>query len=131
MASYSFRAGADIAPSRIVKVSGHNAVVQAASADDFQVGVSHEGTYKAPLSDFASTPLAAPSGGQVVVYGVGEQCLVEAGGAVNAGDLIRADANGKAVPLGATDKMYVGVALQAAAAAGEKILALVMPGKVA
>lgn len=129
MAILSFRASGNILPCRFVKVSGAKTVAQAGDNEEI-IGVAFEGTQKPPLADLVSTAYAAETGQSVAVYSVGEICLVEAGGAVSAGGLVRSDSQGRAVAVettGTTIRNYAGVALEAATAAGQKIQILVMP----
>ncbi len=128
MAILSFRASANISPSRFVKVSGAKTVAQTGANEEI-LGVAQEGSNKAPLQDLVSTVYAAETGQSLSVYSEGELCLVEAGGTINAGNLLESDANGKAVAAtltGTTIRNYGAVALEGGAA-GDKILCLVLP----
>ena len=133
MAVLSFRAGGNIAPSRFVNL-GSNAVVTQAGDNQEIIGVAFEGTQKAPLQDYVTTALAAETGQTIAVYSVGEVCLVEAGGTIAAGALLKSDGQGRAVPIattGTTIQNYGAIALESASAAGQKIRVLVVPlGKV-
>lgn len=129
MASFSFVASAAIRPSRFVKLSG---VRQAAQAGDNEeiLGVAQEGSNRAPLQDLVTDVYAAQAGESLLVYSVGEMCLVEAGAQITAGQLLKSDSQGRAVPVattGTTIQNYGAIALEAAASAGEKILVLVTP----
>jgi hypothetical protein len=132
MAILSFQASANIAPSRFVKVSGNKQVAHAGNNGEI-IGVAQEGSNRAPLQDMVSTVYAAETGQSVAVYGPGEMCLVEAGGTVSAGQLLKSDADGRAVAIattGTTVQNYGAIALEGGAS-GEKILCLVVPlGKV-
>jgi hypothetical protein len=133
MAILSFRAGGNIIPSRFVTLTNNATVTQAGDNQEI-VGVAFEGTQKAPLQDYVSTLYAAETGQSVAVYSVGEVCLVEAGGSISAGNLLKSDSQGRAVPIatsGTTIQNYGAVALDGATAAGQKIRVLVIPfGKV-
>jgi len=129
MAILSFKASANISPSRFVTLSGENTVAQAGDNADI-IGVAQEGSNKAPLQDFVSTVYAAETGQPIAVYSTGELCLVEASGSFSAGTLLKSDSQGRAVAVattGTTIQNYGAVALQAATAAGQKILCLVLP----
>jgi len=129
MAILSFRASGNISPSRFVTVSGEQTVAQAGDNQEI-LGVAQEGSNKAPLQDYVSTVYAAETGQQLEVYGPGELCLVEAGGNITAGNLLKSDSQGRAAPVattGTTIQNYGAVALQSATAAGQKILCLVLP----
>lgn len=97
-ASPNYLAGGDINPSRFVSSdpSNNNRVIQSTANLRIQ-GVSQEGTKAAPQS--GASALAAASGDQVTVYGDGDQCLVTYGDTVTRGQRLKADADGKAVPM--------------------------------
>jgi len=129
MAILSFRATGNISPSRFVTLSGENTVAQAGDNSDI-IGVAQEGSNKAPLQDYVSTLYAAVAGESLEVYSSGELCLVEAGAAITAGNLLKSDSQGRAVPIATTGTViqnYGAVALQSATSAGQKILCLVLP----
>lgn len=129
MAILSFRASGNISPSRFVTLSGEQTVAQAGDNQEI-IGVAQEGSNKAPLQDYVSTVYAAETGQQLEVYSTGELCLVEAGAAITAGQLLKSDSQGRAVPVATTGTViqnYGAVALQSATAAGQKILCLVTP----
>lgn len=93
-------AGATVAARRIVKFgSSDTAVVQAAAATDSLIGVSDLGGASGEPTD-------------VIVDGI---ALVEYGGNVTRGDLLTADADGKAVaaaPAATASARTIGVAMQ-------------------
>jgi len=101
------------------------------------VGVSQEGTTSFPINatnDMGVTgaTAAALAGQNIKVYSVGEQCLIELAGTVNAGDAIKANAttDGKGIvaTLATASQQFIGgIALQYGVS-GEKIRMLVMPG---
>lgn len=112
----SFSAGGAITAFRLVKLSAAETVVLAAAATDFIIGVANE--------------VAAASGERqdVVLSGV---AFVEAGAAFALGATITADASGRgivAAPAAGTNNRIVGIALEAAAAAGDVVRVLVSPG---
>jgi len=95
----SFDADSTINPYRIVKFSSDGAVVQAAAATDFLVGISNS--------------LGATTGERcdVVLEDIAE---VEYGGNVTRGALLTSDANGKAVvaaPASGVNNRIVGLAM--------------------
>ena len=101
------------------------------------VGVSQEGTTGFPMNatnDMGVTaPTAAALAGQnIKVFGVGEQCLIELAGTVNAGDAIKANAttDGKGVvaTLATASQQFIGGIAMQYGVSGEKIRMLVMPG---
>jgi hypothetical protein len=97
-----FQASADINVSVFVKISGDNTVVTAGAGDE-AIGVMHESCWYTPIPG-ASATLAVPSGQSKRVYQATESCEVLIGSAdLNAGDLIKPDANGAAVVCAAGD----------------------------
>lgn len=114
----AFTAGGTIAPYRLVKFSAAETVVQSAAVGDFHVGVN--------------TDLTAASGErvEVVTHGI---AYVEAGAAVTVGVLVTSDASGRGVaaaPAAGTNNRIIGIAMEAAAAAGDIIRVLLSPGSV-
>lgn len=110
-------AGAAIAKNRIVKFSATDTVIQAAAATDKLVGVSDN--------------VGTDSGdrGDVIMSGI---ALVEYGGTVAAGDLLTADANGKAIaaaPAAGANARVIGVAMDAGVS-GDIGSVLIAPGSV-
>jgi hypothetical protein len=93
-------AGAAVAARRIVKFSGAaNTVTQAAAATDKLIGVSD---------------LGADVAGETMDVILTDIALVEYGGTVAAGDLLTADASGRAVvaaPASGANNRIVGVAM--------------------
>lgn len=113
-----FKAGAAIAPYRIVKFSAADTVIQSTAAADSHVGVVSE---------------VGPANGErteVHVYGA---VLVEAGAAVSLGALVTADSVGRgiaAAPAAGANARHIGIALEAASAAGDVIRVLLSQGSV-
>lgn len=103
----SFIAGAAIAACRIVKFSAANTVIQSAAATDAHIGVCSE---------------VGPASGErcdVVMMGIAH---VEAGAAFSLGALLTSDASGCAIvaaPAAGSNARIVGVAIDAAVAAGD------------
>jgi hypothetical protein len=123
----SYVARGDIAPSVFVKqlAGTDHSVVQAAAGNEV-IGISHEGTRDAPVDGV--TPLAAKTGESVRIYVEGEPCEIVAAAAIQAGDHLKPDANGKAV-VAAAGELYGAVAA-AGAAIGERAKVTVRRGKV-
>lgn len=124
-------AGGNIYPSRFVKLDASNDFTALqATANDELLGVSQEGTNYPPLSDQSVSSYAAEAGEPVQLFAEGDICLVEAGDTVVRGNLLKADANGKAVPIastGTTVQRYGAIALQSGAS-GNLILVQVRFG---
>ncbi len=129
--SPSYVAGGDINPFRFVKVTDEFTVSQA-GANDRVVGVAQEGTHLPP-GVRGSDGLAASAGESVTVHGPGETPLIEVGAPVNAGDILKSDANGRAIPVTFAENAvtYYGArALENGAALGVRIRCQVMLGSI-
>ncbi|MBQ7569136.1 DUF2190 family protein [bacterium] len=111
---YVLPAGAAVAPGRIVKFSTGKAV-QASAGTDVLLGVAQDEAHEAN-DDIA-----------IAVSGI---VSVTAGAAVSAGAYVTADANGKAIAATAGTN-YLGVALEAAAAADDRICVAIRFGAIA
>ena len=109
-----FTAGAAVAANRIVKFATGK-VVQASAGTDVLLGIS------------VNAAAAADDACKVAASGI---AYVAAGAAVSAGDYVTADSNGKAVTA-TSGKNYVGMALEAAAAADDLIAVSIRFGAVA
>jgi hypothetical protein len=129
--SQGFRANGNISPSRIVKIDGTQPgvnVIQAAAATGALFGIAQAGTHNAPLSGF-DDGYAAIAGLDVTVFTVGDLCQVEIGAAVNAGDLLTSDGNGRAITA-TTGNYVVGQAEQNGTTLGQVIKMKVNPYKI-
>lgn len=119
-------AGGNIYPCRFVKLStSYDMTALQAGDNEDAIGVSQEGTNYPPLSDITVSGYAASSGQNMRMFGLGDVCLVEAGDVIVRGAKLKSDTNGKAVTIastGTTVQKVCAIALQSAAAAGEKIL---------
>jgi len=114
----AFTAGGAINPYRIVRFSAAETVVQAAAATESMFGVN--------------TDLAIVSGERVEVLTQGI-AWVEAGAAIAQGALVTADSVGRGVtaaPAAGVNNRHIGIAMDAAVAAGDQIRVLLSPGSV-
>ena len=114
----AFTAGAAIAAFRIVRFSAADTVIQAAAATENMFGVN---------SDLA---VANGERCEVMTDGI---AWVEAGAAITIGALITADSVGRGVagaPAAGVNNRIIGVALDAATAAGDQIRVLLSPGSI-
>ena len=158
MESPNFVAGGNIYPSRIVVLdsstdsttgpAGSFVALAASSSDSAAtatnrpfLGISQPGTDYPPINDNTHVTVggyAAVAGEDLMIYGPGQQAMLElfttvaAGQRVGISSAVTATADqGKGCPVGAwaisTAQQYVGIALQSGVA-GEKILVLVNPG---
>ena len=125
----SVKATGTIRTSRFVKLvdSFHG---QECDANERPIGISMEGSNKAPLSDVVTTNNAALTGESFALYGEGDICLLEAGAAidVSAENRLKSDGDGKGVTVatsGATQQEVGAIALQDAGADTEKIQVVV------
>ena len=111
-----FTAGGAISPYRIVRFSAAETVVQAAAATEAMFGVN--------------TDLTIVSGERVEVMTHGI-AWVEAGAAITIGAPVTADSVGRGVtaaPAAGVNNRIIGLALDAAVAAGDQIRVLLSPG---
>lgn len=109
-------AGAAINAFTLVKFSAADTVVTAAAATDAIIGVTNE------------VSPAINERCDVIVEGI---AFVTAGAAVGLGALVTADASGRAVtaaPAAGTNNRIIGIAFEAAGAAGDVIRVLLTPG---
>jgi hypothetical protein len=114
----AFTAGGAISPYRIVRLASADTVEQAAAVANALIGVN--------------TDLTIVSGErvEVMVQGI---AWVEAGAAITIGALVTTDSVGRGVaaaPAAGTNNRHIGVALDAAVAAGDQIRVLLSPGSV-
>lgn len=112
----AFTAGGAISPYRIVRFSAAETVVQAAAATESVIGVN--------------TDLTIVSGERVEVMTHGI-AWVEAGAAITIGAPVTADSVGRgitAAPAAGVNNRIIGLALDAAVAAGDQIRVLLSPG---
>lgn len=128
------QAGGNIYPARFIKAdpSNEGKCIQA-TANSKSLGVSQVGTNYPPLNDPAVTVsgYAATEGQTIEFHAIGQVCLVEAGAAINPGDDLKPDADGKAVPIassGTTLQRIGARAIGKATEAGHFIRCFVMPG---
>lgn len=124
----AFRAGGDVAPCRFVTLASAAFTIQTAAADQPPLGVSFSGTREAPVP--SASPLLAIAGEGCPIWGPGETALLELGGTVTTGALLKSDASGKRVVVASTGtalQRYGAVALEPGAA-GERIRVLIQPG---
>lgn len=114
----AFTAGGAISPYRIVRIASAETVEQAAAVANTMIGVN---------TDLA---IVANERVEVAVQGI---AFVEAGAAIAIGVLVTTDASGRGVtaaPAAGVNNRHVGIALDAAVAAGDIIRVLLSPGSV-
>jgi hypothetical protein len=130
--SPNFVAGGTIAPCRFVSMSAtgqtpadhtvFQATAGAGTEGDLVDGISQEGTRA-----FDNSTQAATVGDHLRVHGPGDVCLLELGsGGCTAGQLLKADANGKGIAC-TTDQDRVGARALQSGAAGTKVRVQVQP----
>ena len=127
-----FSASGQISPRRFVKVSGDFKVAQCGAGDQ-AVGISQSNVYGPPgtLYDdgFAANPSATPPRYELLVYQIGETCLLDTGKPVTAGNRLKADLNGMGIPTTADGDFYGAIAAEGCAASGATIRVTVTPGQ--
>ena len=114
----AFTAGGAISPYRIVRIASADTVEQAAAVANTMIGVN---------TDLA---IVANERVEVAVQGI---AFVEAGAAIAIGVLVTTDASGRGVtaaPAAGVNNRHIGIALDAAVAAGDIIRVLLSPGSV-
>ena len=119
-----FTSSGNISPSRFVAISGDSTAAQA-GAGVRTIGISQEGQKKPPLPGETNV-YCAEAGDPFEVFGIGQECLLELGGTVTAGDPLKSDANGKGVTASGTD-LYGAIA-KTGGASGEKVVCIVERG---
>lgn len=88
----------DINPARFVTANvALDFGVQESVATDDVVGISQAGAKAAPLGFYTPSTLAAASGDPLDVYGEGEECSLELGGTVTAGQVLKPTTAGKGI----------------------------------
>lgn len=113
-------AGGNISPSRFVTQSTTDWKVTQSGAGSKVLGVSQVGTNFAPIPE-VSSPYAAIAGQQLSVFEDGEECLLELGGSVTAGDELKSDASGKGVVLAGSGAENIGALALQSGSSGELI----------
>jgi len=108
----TFNAGAAITKGQLVKVTGAMTVQPAAAATDAVIGVAVS---------------SASSGSKVPVIIGCPIVYVTAGGAISAGAAVGSDSSARAVAVATAGNRALGIALEAASAAGDVILVAVNP----
>lgn len=124
----SFIARGDIKPSVFVRLkAGDDHSILQSVANSESIGVSYEGTRDAPVEGVV--PLAAKTGESCRVYVADEGCEVVAGATIAAGDKLKPDVNGAAIPTTTANEIYSAIAV-AGAVAGQRCKCTVARGKV-
>ena len=107
---------------RFVHQTDNDFEVAEANANEAIAGISMEGTRTAPIPDVTANE-AAQDGEPLQVYGQGEVCLLELGGTVNPGDLLKSDADGKGVVIASGGTLQeIGAKAVEGGVSGEAIL---------
>lgn len=119
-----FISGGVIQPYRFVRITATNTVSQASASTQRVIGISQDFARNAPV-DGASTAAATAAGQEIMVYGLGEECLLELNATLSAGDLVCPDADGKGVAAAST--YFVGATLVESGVAGDLRRVIVKP----
>lgn len=98
------QANGTIAPSRFVKLdtTGDNLAIQATAGSEI-IGISKVDQKRTPGLAGSDTVVAADVGDACHIYTLGDYCMLQYGGTVTAGDLLKSDANGRGVTASGTD----------------------------
>ncbi len=126
-ATPNFKAGGNIAPMTVVKMStvADETVLAAGAAPAGTIGVSQRAT-RNPPGTASDDGFAAIAGENIQIHGIGEVAWVLTNGAITAGDHVKSDTNSQVITA-TTGNVCVGYALQAASGAGIQIRVLVNP----
>lgn len=115
----------NIYPCRFVKLDSSNdfGALQC-GANDAPIGISHDGTNLPSVSGLITATYHAVDGQPVRMHGEGDVGLLELGDTVADNDRLKADADGKGVPIATTGTTIQNVGARAlqAGAADQKIL---------
>lgn len=121
---FPIRAGGTIIPARFVKwdTANDSQVVQAAANTDVIAGIATDAVKFAPGLTGSDNTIAAQVNDAIKVFRNTDLCLLETGGAVTRGDLLKSDSVGRGVTATATGTDEVGArAMQSSTGAGIKI----------
>ena len=122
MPASNYMSGGTIRPSRFVNtLTTEDNTVEEADANEAIIGIAQEGAREPPLPGV--TLVAASDGDNVQVYQDGDECLLELGGTVAAGDYLKSDTGGKGVAIATTGAtaQEIGARALGSGASGEKI----------
>ena len=112
-------AGGNIYPSRFVMIDSSNDFKGLqATLNAKTIGITDVGTNYAPLSDQSVSAYAAKDGQNMRIFGDGDVCLVKAGDTIVAGNELKSDSTGRAIPIatsGTTNQRIGAVAIQGGA----------------
>lgn len=100
--------------------------VEVCDAGDVAIGVSDYAPQD-PVLPGGSLGPAATTGNPVRVFGLNETCEVRAGGAIQAGQYLKPDLNGKAVAASTNDR-YSAIARSGAGAADQLVKVIIEHG---
>jgi hypothetical protein len=128
MQDVSFVASENIPVSVFVKrTAGTDFQMSVCGAGDHaDIGVSHQGSQDTALPGTATPLIAAYAGSSCKTYGPGKTCEIYAGATIAAGDKLKPDASGHAIPAVATNT-YSAIA-NADAVDGEKVSVTIQTG---
>lgn len=120
--------GADIRPSRFVKLDGsNNQTLLESNANERVLGISQPG-FRDPPNILGGSTNAGEAGDQMEYFPAGRVTRIEIAGTIAANDEIESDADGKGVKVtGAGDHEVAAVALEAGVA-NDLLLCLITPG---
>jgi len=130
--SLTYYAGGNIAPARFVCMPDSGGMTNdytAIQASDptlpTLIGISPPYTRYAPGTPF-DNGYSATAGQDIMVNSAPENCEIECGAAVQSGDLLMTDSNGRAVTC-TTTKYFGARALSTASASGTRVMVVIMP----
>jgi hypothetical protein len=128
MASHSKVASGNILPATFVKLTTTaDGKVTQAGAGERIYGISQPGTRSAPFEGLDSDN-AAVAGDNVMIFGIGQRCMLRLGGTVTRGDYLKSDGSGYGVTA-STDADDYGAIAEMSGVSGQLIEVLVQVGE--
>jgi hypothetical protein len=128
--SKSLLCNGNVLPMRAVKLDTSNAgQCLQAGASDVPFGIAQEGTRQPPLSGLDDTFAGIQGVNTITVYcDPGEECAVEAGGAITTGDYLKPSTGGVLITASSDGDVYIARAEESATASGQVIRAVIDKG---
>lgn len=121
--SISMMPNGNVAPSRFVKLDSTQLggyCLQAGSGDKV-IGVAEPGVRQPPIVGLDDGFAGIQNSNAIEIFTTNDECWVECGGAVNFGDLLKPDANGRAVTAGSDGDFFGAIALQQSTASQQLV----------
>jgi hypothetical protein len=112
---FPVRANGTIAPAVFVKMdTSADAMALQSTAGARIIGISQPGMKRAPGLPGSDITIAAQQGDQIMIFGVGDVCLLTAGASFTRGDLLKSDGSGFGLTASADGDNYGAFAIESA-----------------